>query len=298
MMNFPFINEKINKKQSNIKNSSNYYDHNSMKTSSVSQFLTIKKDNLNPSSTTNTLDYSHTKDDIMKNLIDSKFKPSISKIEKPEIKMKPNRTFKMSISRNTLTQIITLKKLKDTMTTIGINNKKIQICDFTLAFLSILSIICAIIDNELYIKKTFSYIEKISGFKIDDLINKKQNFNYYIFLLEKRKITPVENFFRCINLISSILCFIILIIKYNYRIIVLKVEKKISEYDNFLSSGIIYLLILECIICLISYPPKINKVFQFSYNTIRYIYSLNNCFLIFNFFKLYNLCRIIILGSR
>ena len=61
-MNFPFINEKINKKQSNIKNSSNYYDHNSMKTSSVSQFLTIKKDNLNPSSTTNTLDYSHTKD--------------------------------------------------------------------------------------------------------------------------------------------------------------------------------------------------------------------------------------------
>ena len=299
MMNFHFINEKINKKQSNKKNSSNYYDHNSMKTSSVSQFLTIKKDNLNPSSTTNTLDNSHTKDnDIMKNLIDSKFKPSISKIEKPEIKMKPNRTLKMSISRNTLTQIITLKKLKDTMTTIGINNKKIQICDFTLAFLSIISIFCAIIDNELYIKKTFSYIEKISGFKIDDLINKKHNFNYYIFLLEKRKITPVENFFRCINLISSILCFIILIIKYNYRIIVLKVEKKISEYDNFLSSGIIYLLILECIICLISYPPKINKVFQFSYNTIRYIYSLNNCFLIFNFFKLYNLCRIIILGSR
>ena len=85
-MNFPFINEKINKKQSNIKNSSNYYDHNSMKTSSVSQFLTIKKDNLNPSSTTNTLDYSHTKDDIMKNLIDSKFKPSISKIEKPKKK--------------------------------------------------------------------------------------------------------------------------------------------------------------------------------------------------------------------
>ena len=302
-MNFPFINEKLNKKESNNHNTNNY-DYNSIKTSSMNQFLTSKKDNLNPSSTINTLDNSKIKEnDLMKNLIDSKFKPYISRIsfsQKPELKMKPTKkTLRMNISRNTIAQIKTLKNLKDKKTQIGIIQKKMKIYDFNLAFLSIISIFCAIMDNEYYIKKTFSFMEKKYGFKDEDLLfSNKNDLNKYVFLFEKRKISPLENFFRAMNLISSFLCFIILILKYNLRITLLKIDKKISEYDGFLTSGILYSFFFESFICLISYPPKINKVFQFSYNTINYIYTFNNFFLLFNFCKLYNLFRILLLGSR
>ena len=115
----------------------------------------------------------------MKNLIDSKFKPYISRIsfsQKPELKMKPTKkTLRMNISRNTIAQIKTLKNLKDKKTQIGIIQKKMKIYDFNLAFLSIISIFCAIMDNEYYIKKTFSFMEKKYGFKDEDLLFSNKN---------------------------------------------------------------------------------------------------------------------------
>ena len=307
-MNFPFINgnssnEKFMKKYLNM----NTNDKNSTyKTSSVNQLLTSKKENLYPTLTNNTLDNSQTKDNdniMFKSFKENKVRYSIAKKNTEQKSMLnkklKRRTLRMHFPRNTIYQIQTLRNLDDYKTVVGINIFKIRVCDFCLAFLSFTSFLCSIVDNEYFIKKTFNYLEKKYGFKIEDLFNKTQEeINLYVTLIQKRKISPVENVFRCLNIISSFLCCIILWFKYYYKIDLLKIEKKISEYKNVFTSGLFHFFIIECIICLISYPPKINKVFYFSIHTVRYIYSFNSIIFLFSFIKLYNIVKIFLMASR
>ena len=309
-MNFPFVNgnssnEKLMKKQLNY----NINDKNiTNKTSSFSHFLTSKKDNLYPSLTNNSLDNSLSKDYdnniIFKSFKDNKVRYSIAKKNSDQnftlkTKSKKKTSLRISFPSKTFYQIEALKHSEDFKTKIGLNIIKIKICDFGLAFLSLVSVLCVFFDNEYFIIKTFNYMEKNYGFKSEEL-NKKTNeeINLYVTLIENRKISFIENFFRYINVLSSFFCCVILCVKYYSRIYLLKIDKKLSENNSLFTSGLFHYFILECIICLISYPPKINKIFYFSTHTVRYIYSINSIILVFSFFKLYNIFKILLIGSQ
>ena len=308
-MKFPFI-KGIASTDKIIKKHLNPNDIVSNKTSSLSHFLTTKKDSATQSYTLNTLDISQSNNSpngvFNKNFTDSKFKPNNIILKKNSIKKSivnsknKKRSFKALFPKNIIIQIETLKKINDFKTLYGLYQLRIQICNFTLALLSLLSIYCSIMDNEYFIKKSFIFLEKKYNFKIEEILKKenKEEISYFYKLIEKRKISTVENIFRCINLISSIISCIIITFKYYYNIGLLKMDKKISEYNNFFSSGIFHYFIIECIINLISYPPKINKVFELSSHTVRYLYTLNSFFLILSFLKMYNIFRIFFMASK
>ena len=306
-MYFSFLNgissnEKLMSKKLKINNNT---DKSSNKTSSFRQFLSTKK--IIQSSSYNSLNNSQVKEnENNNNILNKNYEQNKVKIikktttAKSKISSKLKRkTLSIPLPRNTIIQIETLKHIDDYKTKVGLNEIRIRICDFCLAFLSLVSIFCAFLDNSYYISKTFAFLEKNFGYKQEDLLYKSnEEIKFYVNQMRKRKISTIENFFRSINLLSSFLCCILLFIKYYCKIILLKIDKKISEYDNYLTSGICHYLLIECLICIISYPPKINKIFHYSHHTVKYTYSLNSIILIFSFFKLYNLFRICFMASQ
>ncbi len=310
-MKFPFIKGMTSNDNKLIKKHLNPNDIISNKTSSLSHFLTTKKDSGTQSYTLNTLDISQSNDTpngiLNKNFPDSKFKPNNILFKKNNsqkkslvsVKLK-KRSLKVRFPSNTIIQINALKNINDHKTLYGLYQLRIKICHFSLALLSLLSIYCSIVDNEHFIEKSFSYLEKKYNFKIEEILFKdnKEDISYFYKLIEKRKISTIENVFRCINVISALISFIIITFKYYYNIGLLKMDKKISEYNTFYSSGIFHYYVIECIINLISYPPKINKVFEMSSHTVRYLYSLNSFFLILSFLKMYNIFRIFLMASK
>ena len=306
-MNFSFLNSNSSKEKlmtKNVKTNNNNTENTSNKTSSVRHFLPTKKEN--QTSSYNTLDNSQVKENEHNNILYKNYEENKVKLMKKNTNTKSiistklkRKTLRMPFPRNTIIQIETLKHINDNKTKVGLNQIKIRICDFSLAFLSLVSIFCAFLDNSYFISKSFDYLEKKYGYKPEDLMNKtNEEINFYANQMGKRKISPIENLFRCLNLISSFLCCIILFIKYYCKIDLLKIDKKISEYDNYFTSGICHYLIIECLICIISYPPKINKVFHYSHHTVKYTYSLNSIILTFSFFKLYNFFRILFMASQ
>ena len=307
-MKFPFI-KGIATNNKLIKNYINPNDIVSNKTSSLSHFLTNKKDSVNPTFTSNTLDISQSNDTpfgiLNKNFPDSKFKPNNNIIKKNSIKKSnvnvknKKRNLKIHFPRNTMIQIETLKKINDHKTHYGLYQLRIKLCHFSLALLSLLSIYCSIVDNEYFIEKTFIFLDTKYNCKFDELLNiNKEDISLFYKLIEKRKISTIENVFRCINFIASIISCIILTFKYYYNIHLLKMDKKISEYNNFFSSGIFHYYIIECLINLLSLPPKINKTFLISSHTIRYLFTLNSFFLLLSFLKLYNVFRTLLMTSK
>ena len=61
--------------------------------------------------------------------------------------------------------------------------------------------------------------------------------------------------------------------------------------NNYGKKSEIILLVIYCIISLIFYPPKINKIFVGKQHNIIYVYSLNSLFLIVSIFKVINIYR-------
>ena len=197
------------------------------------------------------------------------------------------------IEKNPLAFIESLKKLEEHTSKYGKTLLQMKYCDIIIGLLSIISMVFALIDNELYSSKSLKYI--------NDKMEKLKRETWTIELvktLEKRKISQNENFFRVLNIITSVLSCIILIIKYYFNIIIYKIDKKISDYDGLFSSGLYKWLILECIISLIFFPPNLNIVYVYLRINIVCVYSLNTIFLPFNGLKLYNVFRLIMLLSR
>ena len=205
---------------------------------------------------------------------------------------KKRKTIFERIEYNPLSAIDSLKLLKmnEDKTSYGKNFNNIKICEICLGIFSLFSIILAILDNEIYIKKTRKYIKPYIKDNIYDINSLKK--------IGKRKISNLENFIRSLNGILSIILCIIVIIKYKFYLIGEKINKRISEYDGFKSAGYTINIILECIICIIFYPPFLNFTYYGkSINTV-FVYSLNSILLPFNILKGYNLFFLIILQSR
>ena len=197
------------------------------------------------------------------------------------------------IEKNPLVVIESLKRLKDNKSFHGKILLKIKFCDILLGIFSIISIVFAFIDNDIYSTKSLDYLNNI----MKNLELETWNFEM-IQQLEYRKISYSENFFRILNSITSIISCITLIIKYNLQLCIAKIDKKLSEYDNLFSSRLIIWLFLECLISIISFPPNLNIVFCGIRINIVYAYGLNRIFLPLNALKLYNVFRLIMLFSR
>ena len=125
---------------------------------------------------------------------------------------------------NPLSLIESLKYLNKDISLHGKNFEKIKICEIILGILSLISIILALIDNEIYIKETRQFYN-------DLVINKNISKEEAVKKLDKRSITKTENFIRYLNGITSISICLFIIMKYEYYIIGDKLNKKISEYD-------------------------------------------------------------------
>jgi len=201
---------------------------------------------------------------------------------------------------NTLTFLQSLKSIVTNDDTIyGKNTKFKEFLHILLALFSLISVIFSILDNELYIKNTRTYLKNNFNISLTDLTNEEfKVLEYSSHYLEKRKISTTENIFRYISLISSNICCFILFRKYKIQIYLYKLDKKFSEYDGLFSTGNWKKLTVECIICLICIPPYINKIVCISQLSIRYIYTLNSLILPFTFFKLYNIGRMYFLLSK
>ena len=208
-----------------------------------------------------------------------------------QVKKKRKSIFER-IEYNPLSAIDSLKQLKiyEDKTMYGKNVNKIKICEIFLGLFSLISILLGILDNEFYIKNTRKFIKPYIKDNILDINSLKQ--------IGKRKISKLENYIRILNGILSIILCIVVIIKYKFYLIGEKINKRLSEYDGFKSAGYTIYIIIECMICIIFYPPFLNiTFFGKSINNV-FVYSLNSILLPFNILKGYNLVLLIIFQSR
>ncbi len=219
-------------------------------------------------------------------------------IEKKATNLENKRKRKSSslllFRNNTLNYVQSFKNLAINDETIyGKNLEFKQFLNILLAVFSFISVISAIIDNEYYINKTRIYLKNKYNISLIGLTKEQfEILHYHSYYLENRQISTIENTFRYINMISSLMCCYILFRKYKIQIYLFKLDKKISEYDNLFSTGKWKNLLLESIICLICVPPYINKIVCFSQLTLRYVYSLNSLVFPFTLIKLYNIGRL------
>ena len=201
---------------------------------------------------------------------------------------------------------------------------KIKICYSFLALFSFLSIILEIIDVILYKRRAEEYLRDNYHIFVK---NETKIENYYF--IQNRKISNRENTVRIFNLIFSIIClFLHLIIHYikttsgkesdrdryynNYY--GYKRRKKNTRYHykdqnnnnpndnhikfilndnlvtkNFVTKEELIKLTLKCLISMIFYPPRLNKVFIGVNKSVTFVLSLNILVLLLTYFKLINI---------
>ena len=223
------------------------------------------------------------------NKILDKNKENNNKIETENLETnddkKKRKSSLMSLQRkDPLIFLKSLKHLNDHSSIYGKISMKIKYCDILLSLLSIISFIVILIDNRIYTSKSLRFL--------NEKINENEGIQSYEILkqLKNRLITKSENILRIINIIISILSIVILIIKYKYQLFLGKKEERIPDNKSLISSKY---LILECLICLLIYPPCLNIVFSgVTFDNI-YAISLNSIIFFFHIIKLYNIVRLI-----
>ena len=193
---------------------------------------------------------------------------------------------------NPLTLIESIKKIEDT-TIYGRIKLQIKVYDVIIGVLAFISIVLSISDNEMFLNRTDDYINK---YMKEKQIEQKTLEVYK--QMDKRDLDIEENVVRFLNLFVSLSATILLVLRYYTEIEMYKKEKKLSEYDGLVSSGLLPYLIVECVICIFFYPPFVNKCIAGSHETIIYVYSLNSIFSIFSFIKIYLIMRVILYSSR
>ena len=107
---------------------------------------------------------------------------------------------------------------------------------------------------------------------------KKKRYNYYMnynTFFHKKKRNPVRTNNREVNNND------------NHIKLILNQESN----GNYEKKGEIISLIINCIISIIFFPPKVNKVFIGMQHNIIYVYSLNSIFLVVSIFKIINIYK-------
>jgi hypothetical protein len=105
--------------------------------------------------------------------------------------------------------------------------------------------------------------------------------------ISTREISLIENILRSINLIFIIFIEIFIILHYQLKIDLLKIDKRLSEFDNIFTSGLLKNMLIEMFVCGIFYPPVLNQVTTGTMLGQIYAYNYNALVSIFALIKMY-----------
>jgi hypothetical protein len=189
--------------------------------------------------------------------------------------------------------IAELLKKTDYNSNYTIYKRKTWIIDLIIFILVVGNIVFSLIDNEVYITNSDAYLQDYM------IMNNFPAFNIEILkYMATRSLTFMENLFRFLNLGLSVLTCILLVIRYKFEVRLLQIDDKLSNYDNIVSSGLIWTLLFEMLICIIFYPPFINFVLSGEMLGLLYVYNLNSIFSVIVMLKLYVSLRVVTYSSR
>ena len=159
---------------------------------------------------------------------------------------------------------------------------EIKTVDVFLGSLVFLNIVITIIDNEIFIEKTDSYISSL------DTIITKQIMNS----ITNRKISGIENFLRFLNIFIVIFAEIAIFFRYKLKLKYLKFLNYLGKYDNLITSGLIYYLIIEMIFIGVFFPPYLNAALTGVLLDLYFTYNYDAIFSIIIILKSYLILRV------
>ena len=159
---------------------------------------------------------------------------------------------------------------------------EIKTVDVFLGSLIFLNIVITIIDNEIFIEKTDAYISSL------DTIITKQIMNS----ITNRKISGIENFLRFLNIFIVIFAEIAIFFRYKLKIKYLKFLNHLGKYDNLITSGLIYYLIIEMIFIGVFFPPYLNVAITGVLLDLYFTYNYDAIFSIIIILKSYLILRV------
>lgn len=171
--------------------------------------------------------------------------------------------------------------------------KTIYYLDLILCIILCFNIILSIVDNEVYIYHSDSYIRdymSANGIgKIDlNVLNQ----------MEKRTLSGEENLIRFLNTLISVIGVCLIGQSYRIKVKLYQIDDKLSKYDNIFTSGLYKKMIAEMIIIGVCYPPFLNYVLSGTMLGLIYVYNYNSIISIIVFLKLYILGRVFSYYSR
>ena len=158
----------------------------------------------------------------------------------------------------------------------------VKYVDVIIGILAFSNIVITIIDNELYIIKNDEYYDKRNEFITPQNIN----------LMGDRKISNKENICRIINIFIAFFTLIFVIIRYSLILKLLKLENKLSKYDNLISSGLLWREILEILFVIILYPPYLNSIINGTMLDLYFVYNFNSIVAAIVILKCYLIIRV------
>jgi hypothetical protein len=200
-----------------------------------------------------------------------------------------------STKRTKIDPLIIAEFLKKTEQNSNYSNfkKKTWIIDLIIFILVVTNIVFSIIDNEVYITHSDEFLQtymkdnNITGFTLAVLEH-----------MSSRDLTFGENLFRFITGGCSVLSCILLIFRYKLEVKLLQIDDKLSKYDSIVSSGLIWFLLVEMLVCIVFYPPFLNFVISGDMLGLLYVYNLNSIISVIVMTKLYVSLRVITYTSR
>ena len=159
---------------------------------------------------------------------------------------------------------------------------EIKTVDVFLGSLIFLNIVVTIIDNEIFIEKTDAYISSL-----DTIITKK-----VMNSITNRKISGIENFLRFLNIFIVIFAEIAIFFRYKLKLKYLKFLNHLGKYDNLITSGLIYYLIIEMIFIGVFFPPYLNVAITGVLLDLYFTYNYDAIFSIIIILKSYLILRV------
>ena len=159
---------------------------------------------------------------------------------------------------------------------------EIKTVDVFLGSLIFLNIVVTIIDNEIFIEKTDAYISSL-----DTIITKK-----VMNSITNRKISGIENFLRFLNIFIVIFAEIAIFFRYKLKLKYLKFLNHLGKYDNLITSGLIYYLIIEMIFIGVFFPPYLNIAITGVLLDLYFTYNYDAIFSIIIILKSYLILRV------
>jgi hypothetical protein len=171
-----------------------------------------------------------------------------------------------------------------------------RVGDRILAILLCINIVLSIIDNELYIDQSSSFLQ-------GKMNTTEFNFTTQITLpllreMRNRTISDEENSVRVLNGLSSCLCVLLVISHYFFYMRLMIIDNKLSKYDNIFSSGLYKWMLLEMLVAGLFYPPHLNNVYTGLQLGISYAYNFNAFISVLSIFKLFFVFRVFTFFSR